>query len=198
MPLGISPRHASRAGESDRARPQWRVERLRGPKAPSDRPHRCVATSACQGPEILGSWIGAQPFDHGRNGGHGGSFCPDRPHRRPAVTVIRFPPRSECPGHRRPLEAVVISVGHRLAPEVRFPEAIDDAITALNWVMTGGSELGSTPAKYSRPETPRAATLPRSPRSMIATEDTRAWPQRGATNALTARRSWACVSPGKP
>ena len=38
--------------------------------------------------------------------------------------------------------AVVISVGYRLAPEYRFPAALDDACAALAWTVEHAAELG--------------------------------------------------------
>jgi acetyl esterase len=38
--------------------------------------------------------------------------------------------------------AVVVSVGYRLAPEHRFPAAVDDAYAALTWTVDHAAELG--------------------------------------------------------
>jgi acetyl esterase len=49
-------------------------------------------------------------------------------------------------GHARRIctqaDAVVVSVGYRLAPEERFPAAFDDAVAATSWVFDHIAELG--------------------------------------------------------
>jgi acetyl esterase len=45
--------------------------------------------------------------------------------------------------------AVVISVGYRLAPEQRFPAALDDAYTALTWTAGHVAELGIEPERIA-------------------------------------------------
>jgi acetyl esterase len=46
-------------------------------------------------------------------------------------------------------DAVVASVGYRLAPEHRFPTAPHDAFAGLQWVVTHARELGGDPARVA-------------------------------------------------
>ncbi len=39
-------------------------------------------------------------------------------------------------------ELIVIAIDYRLAPEHKFPAAVDDAITALKWVAANAKQLG--------------------------------------------------------
>ncbi len=45
--------------------------------------------------------------------------------------------------------AVVVSVDYHLAPEHPYPAAIDDVMTALDWVVTRADDLGIDPARLA-------------------------------------------------
>jgi acetyl esterase len=44
-------------------------------------------------------------------------------------------------------QLIVISVDYRLAPEHKFPAAVDDAITATKWIAINGKQLGVDAAR---------------------------------------------------
>jgi acetyl esterase len=46
-------------------------------------------------------------------------------------------------------ELMVISVDYRLAPEHKFPSAVDDAIAATAWIADNAAKLGIDPARLS-------------------------------------------------
>jgi acetyl esterase len=46
-------------------------------------------------------------------------------------------------------ELIVISVDYRLAPEHKFPAAVDDAITATGWIAANASKLGIDAARLT-------------------------------------------------
>lgn len=52
-----------------------------------------------------------------------------------------------CSTMARAVDAVVVSVGYRLAPRHKFPAAIDDCLVALQWSVAAAVELGADQAR---------------------------------------------------
>ena len=89
-----------------------------------------------------------QPKSHVNSGGeklpillhfHGGAFCFMHPETFAGMEA-NWAQHHNC---------VVVSVDYRLAPEHKFPAALDDCLTVLDWVAANAAEIGGDPARIA-------------------------------------------------
>src|SRR5262249_52173352 len=72
-------------------------------------------------------------YFHGGGWGQGGPETPPR-------LCARLPPRAR---------ALVVAVDYRLAPEHKFPAAVEDCVAAYRWLRAHAGELGGDPARVA-------------------------------------------------
>lgn len=80
---------------------------------------------------------------------HGGGFVVGCPH-----TYEGF-----CTNMAKEVDAVVISVDYRLAPEHAFPAGLEDALAAYRWVLAQSEELDIDPSRVAVAGDSAGATL---------------------------------------
>jgi acetyl esterase len=56
---------------------------------------------------------------------------------------------NHCRHLARDVGAIVVSVGYRLAPEAKFPAAVDDCVAAWRWLVDHAAEIGGDPERLA-------------------------------------------------
>ena len=99
---------------------QWEDRRVPGPEGAPEVRIRIYRPEAVLGPLPAALYI------------HGGGFCVG------SIEMEHHGAAQTC----REAEAIVVSVGYRLAPEHPFPAGVEDCYAALVWMTKNASELG--------------------------------------------------------
>lgn len=82
------------------------------------------------------------------------AVTPSRPavlHMHPGGFVFGAPEMSDMRNRRLALDldCLVVSVDYRLAPETRFPGAVEDCYAALLWLQANAAGLGADPGRFA-------------------------------------------------
>lgn len=118
------------------------VERsIPGPPGPPGAPRAIGAIGAAGAPEVRLWIVDPLPSEKGKPvllHMHGGGFMMPDPMLMPRLQAIA----TQC-------QCVVVSVDYRLAPETRYPGALEDNYAALKWVHAHAAELGIDRARIA-------------------------------------------------
>jgi acetyl esterase/lipase len=121
------------------------VQRVIAPvlPAPAPQPVEQIIPGHRNGPDVRIVLVQPQGQAEGRPAYlhmHGGGFVLGAANATEARRIQDIAMRHDC---------VVVSVDYRLAPETRFPGALDDNYAALRWLHAHAEELGVDPARIA-------------------------------------------------